>query len=372
MLTKLERLKIKLPKVYAAYYGEDWKTQGDWIGRTFRDWAILCAVTAPFDHPIYFNTEYYSVHEFIGPNYREKDDAIRRWIHWVKTDNPKTLYDPYYGYRRQAEWDDHGEAYPWSMDGPDIWYLLRIREPGTYKIGMYFFNKDGHNSNNRMRDYSVEIYPSLQNWKMTEWSQYKSSNWQKYSKYAESLVSQTSPLAKFRVRDFWGGVHKQFVVSGQGYYFVKIDRNYSFNTILSSVSIDRLHGEPTYEEKMKFGIPCLPATYYDPPPLPKVYETANGHRIGLLWKTLDDKYAVKGGIEMQRKNRIAAYQAAIAYSEEEENVKQLADALKWYLNQWDEYQRREWKAFMKRGHEKFLLRVPEQREAIEMYEKRKK
>ncbi|MDR2641718.1 MAG: hypothetical protein LBC74_02870, partial [Planctomycetaceae bacterium] len=39
---------------------------------------------------------------------REKDDVIRRWIHWAKTDNPKTLYDPYYGYRRQAEWDDHG------------------------------------------------------------------------------------------------------------------------------------------------------------------------------------------------------------------------------------------------------------------------
>ncbi|MDR2642756.1 MAG: hypothetical protein LBC74_08170, partial [Planctomycetaceae bacterium] len=304
---------------------------------------------------------------------REKDDVIRRWIHWAKTDNPKTLYDPYYGYRRQAEWDDHGEAYPWSLDGPDIWYLLRIREPGTYKIGMYFFNKDGHNGNNRMRDYSVEIYPSLQNWKMEEWSRYKSSDWKIYSKYAESLVSKTSPLAKFRVRDFWGGVHKQFVVTGQGYYFVKIDRNYSFNTIVSSVSIDRLHGKPTYEERMNFGIPCLPATYYDPPPLPKkVYETTNGHKTALLWKLLDDKYAVKGGIEVQRKNRIAAYQAAIAYSNEEENVEQLAKAIKWYLNQWDEDQRQGWKAFMKRGHAKFLHRIPEQRDAIESYEKQKK
>jgi hypothetical protein len=46
--------------------------------------------------------------------------------------------------------------------------------------------------------------------------------------------------------------------------------------------------------------------------------------------------------------------------------------VEWQLNQWDEYQHQEWKAFMKRGHEKFLIRVPSQRKAIEMYEKRKK
>ncbi|MDR1483308.1 MAG: hypothetical protein LBT09_00640 [Planctomycetaceae bacterium] len=103
MQVKLDRLRKPLPKVYAAYHGEDWKTQGDWIGRTFRDWAILCAVTAPFDHPILFTTQYYSVHEFIGPHHPQKGDTIRRWIHWIKTNNPKTLYDPWYGYRRQAE-----------------------------------------------------------------------------------------------------------------------------------------------------------------------------------------------------------------------------------------------------------------------------
>jgi hypothetical protein len=369
---KLEKLNKPLPKVYAGYYGEDWKTQGDWIGRTFRDWAILCAVTAPFDHPIYFTTEYYSVHEFIGPHHPDESDAIRRWIHWIKTDNPKTLYDPWYGYRRQAEWDDHGEAYSWSMDGPDLWYLLRIREPGTYRIGMYFFNKDGHHGHNRMRDYMIEIYPAPKEWKLQEWPQYKFRHWPRYSELAELQVRKTPPLAKSRMHDFWGGVHKQFVVTGGRYYFVKIDRNYSFNTILSSVSVDRLYGKPTWHETSQLGIQCLCEMPYEPPPLPESYETGLGRQVGLLWKTLDDKYAVTGGMEQQRKGRIAAYQTATFFSDREDSLQQLADSLKWRLNQWDEKQRQEWRNFMKKAHEEFLIRVPAQRKAIEMYETRKK
>jgi hypothetical protein len=329
MQTKLDRIKRPLPKNYAAYLGEDWKTQGDWIGRTFRDWAVLCAVTAPFDHPVYFTTEYYSVHEFIGPHHPDKNDAIRRWIHWLKTDNPKTLYDPWYGYRRQAEWDDHGEAYSWNMDGPDIWYILRIREPGTYRIGMYFFNKDGHGWANRFRDYMLEIYTAPQEWKMQKLPQYKFSDWHFYSELAESQVRKTPPLAKSRVRDFWGGAHKQFVVTGGQYYFVKIDRNYCFNTIVSSVSVDRLYGKPTWHETSKLGIQCLCQIPYEPPPLPESYETGLGRQIGLLWKTLDDKYAVIGGIERQRKGRIAVYQMANSFSQSDGTLQQLSDSLKW-------------------------------------------
>jgi hypothetical protein len=367
MQEKLERLKTPLPKVYAAYYGEDWKTQGDWIGRTFRDWAILCAVTAPFDHPIYYTTEHYSVHEFIGPHHPQKGDTIRRWVHWIKTDNPKTLYDPWYGYRRQAEWDDHGEAYPWSMDGPDIWYLLRIREPGTYRVGMYFFNKDGHGGANRFRDYMIGIYPAPKEWKLQEWPQYNPSDWQKYSELAESQVRKFLPLAKSRARDFWGGIHKQFIVKGQGYYFVKIDRNYSFNTILSSVSIDRLEGKPTRVEK--YGIPILREIPYDAPPLPKYYSSGRGRQIGLLWNTLDQKYGVEKGMARQRSLRLSVYQAACKLGQEDNEIKSLADSIKWRLNIWDEKQRVEWRQVMKRAHDKLLIEIPAQREAIKMYEK---
>ncbi|MGL6193829.1 MAG: two-component regulator propeller domain-containing protein, partial [Thermoguttaceae bacterium] len=370
MQSKLEKLTKPLPKIYAAYSGEDWKTQGDWIGRTFRDWAVLCAVVAPFDHPVYFTTEFYSVHEFIGPNYREKDDAIRRWIHWIKTDNPKTLYDPWYGYRRQAEWDDHGEVYPMSMDGPDLWYLLRIRHPGTFRIGMYFFNKDGHSGMNRVRDYMLEMYSAPPAGKMVDWPQYKFTDWPRYSKIAEGQVSKTHPLAKSRMRDFWGGVHKQFIVTGPAYYFVKIDRNYSFNTILSSISVDRLIGEPTWHEKL--GVPMLCEKTYEPPPFPASYSSGEGRQIGLLWKTLDEKFGFENGINIQQSGRVATYKAAISLGVEDEEIDKLAKSLKWRLNQWDVNQRREWRDAMRYAHEEFLKRCPSQRKAIEQYENRKK
>ncbi|MDR1054226.1 MAG: hypothetical protein LBL39_08620 [Planctomycetaceae bacterium] len=366
MQVKLDKLKKPLPKVHADYYGEDWKTQGDWIGRTFRDWAILCAVTAPFDHPIYFTTVYYSVHEFIGPHHPEEGDTIRRWVHWIKTDNPKTLYDPWYGYRRQAEWCDHGEAYSWSMDGPDLWYILRIREPGIYRVGMYFFNKDGHSGNNRMRDYMIEIYPAPKEWKLQEWPQYQSKDWHIYSELAESQVRKFPPLAKSRVRDFWGGVHKQFIVRGQNHYFVKIDRNYCFNTMLSSVSVDRLEGKPTSVEK--YGIPILREVPYEAPPLPQAYSSGKGRQIGLFWKTLDQKYGMEKGMAVQRHLRLFAYRAAQEFGQDDTEIKALADSIKWRLNLWDEKQRMEWKNIMKYAHEIFLQRHPEQRKAIEMYE----
>jgi len=370
MQAKLEKLDKPLPKEWAAYFGEDWKTQGDWVGRVFRHWAVLCAVTAPFDHPVYFTTEFYSVHEFIGPNYRETDDAIRRWIHWIKTDNPKTLYDPWYGYRRQAEWDDHGEAYPMALDGPDLWYMLRINHEGTFRVGMYFFNKDGHSGHNRFRDYMIEFYAAPKGGKMEEWPQYKFADWPKYSVMAESLAWTTTPLAKSRIRDFWGGVHKQFVVRGPGYYFVKIDRNYSFNTILSSVSVDRLHGKPTYQEKSEFGIPMLCQVPYDPPPFPTSYESGLGRQIVLLWNTSESNLDKVGSVELQRKSRLAAFQAATGYGTDDKAIQQLAESLKWRLNQWDATQREEYRAVMKRAHEEMLRRSPEQRKAIEMYEKR--
>ncbi|MDR1484392.1 MAG: hypothetical protein LBT09_06175, partial [Planctomycetaceae bacterium] len=94
----------------------------------------------------------YTANSFIGPN-ATSDDTIRRWVHWIKTDNPKVLWDPFSGYRRQAEWDDHGEAYPLTKDGPDVWYLLEIKHDGIFQHGLYFFNKDGHDGANRIRDY---------------------------------------------------------------------------------------------------------------------------------------------------------------------------------------------------------------------------
>jgi hypothetical protein len=148
---------------------------------------------------------------------------------------------------------------------------------------------------------------------------------------------------------------------------VKIDRNYCFNTILSSVSVDRLEGKPTRVEK--YGIPLLEEIPYEAPPLPQAYSSGNGRQIGLLWKTLDQKYGIEKGMAVQRPMRLAAYQAASEFGKNDAEIKSLADSIKWRLNIWDEKQRIEWKQIMKHAHESLLRTTPAQREAIEMYEK---
>jgi hypothetical protein len=160
---------------------------------------------------------------------------------------------------------------------------------------MYFFNKDGHGGANRVHDYTIEIYPANGRW---EGNPYE--NWKRYSLAAERTVWTQNPLVKSRVKDFWGGVYKQFLLSCEGYYFVKVDRNYSFNTILSAVIVERLQGKPTIDEPI--GIPFvslyLPEgnPYKRPPKPSQSYATEEGRRIGRFWKTLDEAYSYKGGL----------------------------------------------------------------------------
>ncbi|MDR1484610.1 MAG: hypothetical protein LBT09_07275 [Planctomycetaceae bacterium] len=355
MQTKLERLRTPLPKVYAAYLGEDWKTQGDWMGRAFRDWAIMCAAVSPLDYQIYFTNVFYDAHEFIGPN-RNKNDVIRRWVHWRKTDNPKVLWDPFDGYRRQAEWDDHGEAYSWSKDGPDLWYLLEIRHQGVFKIGMYFYNKDGHNGANRYRDYLINVFVSPNTWTTFD-------EWEKFSENAEKQTTLFTPLSKTRVNNFWGGVHKYFVITGPTKLYVKIDRNYSFNTILSSVTVDRLYGEPTMDEER--GIPFMQMIPYEPLPIDNVYNTEVGSYIASLWNVLDNAYNKFGNIELQRKGRIAAYHAANGNKNLDAEIANLFKSLKWRLNQWDSEQRKEWETTVKKAWKKFYDTNPTLRKSID-------
>ncbi|MDR1270822.1 MAG: hypothetical protein LBK82_15005, partial [Planctomycetaceae bacterium] len=365
MQKQLANLKKPLPKQYATYYGEDWKTQGDWLGRTTKNWAIMCAAVSPFDRHVRLIDDYYTANSFIGPN-ATRNDTIRRWVHWIKTDNPKVLWDPLNGYRRQAEWDDHGEAYPMSKDGPDVWYLLEIKHDGMFRHGLYFYNKDGHGGANRMRDYIIEIYPAKEGWKGNPYH-----NWRQYSKDAEQ-VSRTMPLlAKSRVRDFWGGVYKQFLLP-KGFYYVKIRRNYSFNTIISAVIVERLMGERTHDENVdiSFVSQFLPKeNRYKrvPPPFPKNLDSYEGWRIVAFWNKLDNIYDKVGGMSMQRKRRIAIYQAAIDTAKKDDKINPIVESMKWRLNQWDEAQRKEWLEAMKAAFKEFYDTNESLRETIESH-----
>jgi hypothetical protein len=349
MQTKLERLKTPLPKIYAAYYGEDWKTQGDWVGHYGRQYAILCAGNAPFDHPVSVSADFFQIYKFIGPHHR-KGDILRNWVHWLKTKDTRSTYNPLVGYRRQSEWDDHGETYPLTQDGPDLWFHLKIVNAGSYKISLYFFNKDGHVGHNRIRDYQIEIYP-------TSISPTVTSEWKKMSIYAENETKKIKPLVKSRVCDFWGGVHKSFVLTGNNSYLVKIDRNYTYNTIISLVAIDRLIGPPTIHDSI--GLPWLCRTPYQPPKLPENYVVEESKLTAELWKLIDTQWFKLKNVEAHRKMRLALYRTANKNYKLGTNEAILSESLAWRLCLWNNKMRNEFNITMAKGWELVKKNYPD-------------
>ena len=166
----------------------------------------------------------------MGPHHAP-GDSIRRWCTWAQTDNPKSLYDPIPGFRRQSEADDHGESMVGPNDslayeGPDIWTTVSV-PVGLHKVSVYDFNKDGGpggGGDNRFRDYEVDVLEYQEN---------------------SDKVQNEIPLAHARIRNFWGGVYESFLVRGPAKYVVRVGKNGSFNTILAGVFIDRIGGPPT-------------------------------------------------------------------------------------------------------------------------------
>jgi len=180
------------------------------------------------------------------------DDVLRRWIHWLYTDNPKVLYLPVFRQskdrkdnRRHAEWDDHAEAYSRSWLGPHLYFDLRIGEgkqdhDGVYVLSLYFMNKDGHQGNNRFRDYRITVKPLVKPF----FGSAKKPGW-------EALFNKLPTLAEARLHDFRGGVYQRFLLR-EGQYTVRIHKSGSFNTVLSGVFIDKVHGKggrvkPTFD-----------------------------------------------------------------------------------------------------------------------------
>jgi hypothetical protein len=166
---------------------------------------------------------------------------MRYWVHWLHTKNTNSLeMPPTYchsrvvkGYmtadftRRQAEWDDHGEAYPMSKDGPSLYCTLKV-PAGLYYLSLYNFNKDGHSGNNRLRDYrlSVRLHspgPPL----------YDIGGFQKQPE-----------LARARMTDFGNGAYTRFLLRGPTEITFQVNRNHSFNTILAGVFLDLVDEYP--------------------------------------------------------------------------------------------------------------------------------
>lgn len=274
----------------AVYLGQDWRTQGDWLGRYGRQHAILSAMGAPLNHNVGWGWRI-NINPQMGPHHLG-GDSLRYWAGsaWLTTEDPRALYSPVVGHRRITEWDDHGEAYPITYQGPDIWVQVGVPE-GVFRLSFYFVNYDGDHGRNCFRDYLLELKPYVQN--PAEWD-------------------KQPTLARSRVQNFLNGEYQCFIVTGPAQYHLKIGRNYSFNTMCEGVFVDRLIG-PGFPPTDNSWLPYMEHVWYQPPAAPPAdAKSEPPELLGArdLWTALDDGITTRQGVEMQNEFRLLAYRTA--------------------------------------------------------------
>ena len=85
------------------FLGDDWATQGDWVGRYGRQYATLCAMQEG-DH-IYAEDLRYSVGYGIGPHHKDYN-GVYTYISKLFTTDQRLPYTPVRGSRRDSEVND--------------------------------------------------------------------------------------------------------------------------------------------------------------------------------------------------------------------------------------------------------------------------
>jgi hypothetical protein len=223
------------PAPMAVFLGEDWRTEGRQLGRYGRYSAIMCAMLSPSDYIWGAGDEPLLYRGYISKHH-SKGDSLRYWIHNLATTRSGSLEMPpsymdgrvWRGFntwaqdRRQSEWDDHGEAYSREFDGPHVRCNIRIPS-GQFVLSCYNINKDGQGGANRFRDFRVTLR-----------EQTAPLNFLDPDFAAEPELSATRTL-----RFSGGGVYSSWLVHGPITLTIEINRNYSFNTLLAGVFLDK-------------------------------------------------------------------------------------------------------------------------------------
>ncbi|MGC8553795.1 MAG: hypothetical protein ACP5O7_13190, partial [Phycisphaerae bacterium] len=312
------------------------QTQGDWVGHYGRQYAVLFACDEPLNEMVCFSGAYYHVHEAMGPHHGRLD-GLRAWLQWPDTHDARVLYDPVIGHRCEAEIDDHGESFPTTWRDLGIWIGLRIVPQGMQRISLYFFNKDGHSSPNRNRDYVVDVYPAALGFRR---------------------AIGVSPLAQARVVNFWGGVFESFAVRGPGYYLFRIRRNGSLNTILQALFIDRLSGPAIPSDTL--GLSFLPHVNYAIPaasaPTKRLLRTFPSLGVAVAIDSLVGTRDGQGGsAALVHISRVMALRTA----EADHAPRGMAARLRWELHLWTPADRAKFKNVCQAGWKNFLAENPQ-------------
>jgi len=204
------------------YLGDDWQTQGEWVGHYGHQYAELCGFNSPYAQT---DTQEagYDAEEDTGPHHKPNDYTYT-YIAKLNTPDVRFPYSPVVGSRRDAEVNDGSwqhDKYPMTYEGPDLWVTFTV-PAGAHRASFYFVNNDGHQSPYSKRNYFLEL---------------------KSGKPTPALEDQAPALASARVADFYHGVYKQFLVMGPATFHLKIGRSYSECTKLQGVFLDKVPAE---------------------------------------------------------------------------------------------------------------------------------
>ncbi len=240
-------LENKIPREYASPrvipITDDWRTEGNWEGNygKYCMWLFSYIPTSFTWCPaLKMPRMVYATgpHCYGGNDVRFyqrgwiRHQSLRVPILYLKMLRGMGFATSFPTGRNEAQLDDHGEAYPMSWQGPDLYICLNIPS-GAFVLSLYFLNKDGHDGWNRNRDYVVSMIPVSVGYH-----------------FDSELCPNTTPLAAMRGEDqsrvvnFWVGVWKRFLVRGPMKLAIRVDKNYSLNTTLDGVSLDFINEHP--------------------------------------------------------------------------------------------------------------------------------
>jgi hypothetical protein len=236
------------------WLGEDWTTGGHWPGRYGRQFGMLFATNSPFSSTYSWQDpaiKPFKVGGSVGPHVQSAGEGLRNWIHWRHSPTELALWQPDYGFPRESEWDDHGETYRTTFEGPNLHLQVQVPE-GIHRVSVYFFNPNADHAGPRHRDYLVELRNCPDSLPMPPLSgriRHDPRSW--------PLLAQTR-VARF----YHAGVYERFVVTGPGQYSISVVRGGSLNAIANGIFIDRLAGPITDDPAYADTLPSLGGVRY--------------------------------------------------------------------------------------------------------------
>ena len=337
MRARLSEISKPLEPGEGVYLGEDWSTQGDWVGRYGRGHATLGGMNGGSGEEFIRvgSSENHVVDGLPGYDVSVQPGArntygMVSWVNWPRTINPRSLFDPLSGYRRQSEWNDYGnelDVYPWAFEGPDLWVTVTV-PVGVHRASLYFFNKDGQSGQDRFRDFPIELKNTLPNQKQ---------------------MNAAPTLARARVADFWGGVYEQFALCGPAKFSFKVRRNHSHAVIIQGVFLDpmvkadatSMDAKPlSWMNGVSYGAPAV-----DEATIAGSTDAATARAARKLWAELDRVQLDKSGSGVQWPMRVQALRAAQSAGA----PASLLANWRWQMGLWNDADRANWNATMARA-----------------------